>query len=110
MGLACHAVVERSAYPCVFQDRELRLYFMVPAGTSEFVIQSKDAASRLGILPSRLHVRVTVRRGNVIREEAKVDRSPVKGSNAASSGSLPRDADRGAGSDREAESEPPPGE
>jgi hypothetical protein len=65
LGFACHAVIDRSAYPCVFEDREGKLYFLVPVGSTEFVIRPREAGNVAQVLPPRLQVRVTVSRANV---------------------------------------------
>lgn len=108
LGYVCHAVIDRSAYPCVFEDREHRLYFLVPSGTGEFFIRLKHSSGVAGVLPSRLQVRVNVRRGEVVRSDSNEGPAVRNGSKRGESSTEPRDADRSAGPDRAGDVEPPP--
>jgi hypothetical protein len=73
LGFACHAVIDRNAYACVFEDREGRLYFLVPTGATDFVIRPREAGNAAQVLPPRLQVHVTVSRGDV---ETKSNQKP----------------------------------
>jgi hypothetical protein len=76
LGFACHAVIDRSAYPCVFEDRDGKLYFLVPAGSTDFVIRPREAGNAAEVLPPRLQVQVTVSRTSV---ETKAKQNPDTG-------------------------------
>jgi hypothetical protein len=45
LGYHTQAVIDRVAYPCVFEDREGRLYFLVPPGTESFTVRPKAPAT-----------------------------------------------------------------
>jgi len=69
VGFHTHAMVGHSAFPCVFEDRDGRAYYLVPPGTEAFVVRPKTGASGDSLLPEGLQVRVTVERKEVLSTE-----------------------------------------
>lgn len=61
-GLGYHsvAVVGNRLYPCVYEDAEFRLYFVVPHGVDEFVVTERDFPDRPSIFPGEYRFTVHV--------------------------------------------------
>ncbi|MBX3443406.1 MAG: hypothetical protein KF774_13455 [Planctomyces sp.] len=82
LGFHCHAVIERNAFPCVFEDRDGRLYFLVPGGTDALTIRPRIAAET-NVLPPRMQAQVKVPRATVVRKseaDAEPDSPPASDS------------------------------
>jgi hypothetical protein len=72
VGFHTHAVVDRNAFPCVFEDRDGRAYYLVPPGTEAFVVRPKTGTGSDSLLPEGLQVQVTVERKDVPSTEEDV--------------------------------------
>lgn len=61
LGRVCEAEIGSKLYPCIGENSQQELVFLVPQGTHYFVIQEKREHR---VFPSRLRVEVTVNRPN----------------------------------------------
>ncbi|MEZ5943474.1 MAG: hypothetical protein R3C18_18930 [Planctomycetaceae bacterium] len=57
LGHVCEAEVGKEIYPCVGEDAQQHLIFLVPKGTNYFVVRERKETR---VFPARLHVEVKV--------------------------------------------------
>lgn len=60
LGRICEAIVDRTRYPCVHEDVDGNLTFLVPVGTKQFIVRERDDVEGGPFLPSPLKVPVQV--------------------------------------------------
>ncbi|QDT56032.1 hypothetical protein Pan44_40820 [Caulifigura coniformis] len=59
-GYHFHAAVGTTAYPCVFEDANRQLYFLVPPGTQSLAVIPRDIGAR-NALPEKMRITATVK-------------------------------------------------
>jgi len=59
-GYHFQAAVGTTAYPCVFEDANQQLYFLVPAGTKSMAVIPRDVGARK-MLPEKMRITATVK-------------------------------------------------
>lgn len=69
MGYCTEAIVKNVVFRCVHEDKEGRLYFIVPAGTGQFLIRGRKLPDGRTLFPGTYHVKV---------QEAKPAAEPEK--------------------------------
>jgi hypothetical protein len=60
VGYHSTAIIDRQAYPCVHEDDDGRLYFVVPRGTTGFVLTERTRDGQASVFPSEYRFQVTV--------------------------------------------------
>ncbi|QDT33357.1 hypothetical protein [Thalassoglobus polymorphus] len=70
LGRICYASVGNAIYPCVHENSEGDLYFLVPVGTKEFWIKERSELPETPFFPSSFLVHVQVARPQL--EEAEL--------------------------------------
>ncbi|WP_417850797.1 hypothetical protein [Thalassoglobus sp.] len=70
LGRICYASVGNAMYPCVHENSEGDLYFLVPVGTKEFWIKERSELPETPFFPSSFLVHVQVARPQL--EEAEL--------------------------------------
>jgi hypothetical protein len=63
VGYHSTAIIDRQAYPCVHEDDDGRLYFVVPRGTTGFVLTERTRDGQASVFPSEYRFQVTVAPG-----------------------------------------------
>ncbi len=61
-GLGRHVLAgsDQKLYPCIFEDKEGKLYFVVPIGTRDLVVTEKTFEGQPRVLPSGFRLDVSV--------------------------------------------------
>lgn len=61
-GLGHHsqAVTNNTVYPCVFEDKDGKLYFVVPFQSTEILVQEKAIEGRSRVLPAQFRIQATI--------------------------------------------------
>lgn len=93
LGRICEAIVDRTRYPCVHEDVDGNLTFLVPVGTKQFIVRERDDVEGGPFLPSPLKVPVQVASTST---EVSVPTEPVEPANVEPipyQGAEPEDAD-----------------
>jgi hypothetical protein len=60
VGYHSTAIVDRKGYPCVHEDEEGQLYFVVPRGTTTFVVSERQREGQGSVFPGEYRFTVTV--------------------------------------------------
>ena len=60
LGRYSQAVTNNTVYPCVFEDKEGKLYFVVPAKATELSIVEKSFENQNRMLPSQYRIQATI--------------------------------------------------
>lgn len=60
LGRVCYALVDNAIYPCIHEDAQGALYFLVPMGTKSFVIKEREELEVTPVFPSEFEIQVTV--------------------------------------------------
>jgi hypothetical protein len=60
VGYHSTAIVDRKAYPCVHEDEEGRLYFVLPRGTTTFDVTERQREGQGSVFPGEYRFNVTV--------------------------------------------------
>lgn len=69
LGRICYANVEGAIYPCVHEDGDGALYFLVPVGTESFTIKERNELEETPFFPSKFEVQVNVARPSMANAE-----------------------------------------
>jgi hypothetical protein len=77
LGYHLQAVVDRKGYICVFEDRQQRLYFLVPAGVEQFELRERTIADQPSPFPTRVRMTVSVERRTVTPESTDDESAPA---------------------------------
>ncbi len=59
IGYHFQGAVGNTGYPCVFEDANHQLYFLVPAGTKSLAVVPKEVGAR-NALPAKMRITATV--------------------------------------------------
>ena len=59
LGFRLVALIGGKQYPCVWQDKQDRLYFVLPKGTAHFVVREADRAGRKKMFPETMRFRIS---------------------------------------------------
>jgi hypothetical protein len=105
-GLGYHsaAIVDKVVYPCVHEDDDLNLYFIVPHGTTEFELTERER-SEVSVFPSEYRFTVKVAAAAPAESPAPTDAKETESSNEADS---PDKADKPAEGETEGTKSPDP--
>ena len=60
LGHHCQAVTNNTVYPCVFESKDGKLYFVAPIQATELTVQEKVAEGRSGVLPTQFRIQATI--------------------------------------------------
>ena len=77
LGYHSEAIVEGTAYPCVHEDNDGALYFVVPRGTEVFFIRARSFEGRESVLTGPYEFTVRVDRGTSASQPEPPTDSPA---------------------------------
>ena len=78
LGYHAVAVVSGSAYRCVFEDSEGRLYFLLPGSTKSFVLRGRPLANGTSLFPGIITCSVAkASSSRTVKEVEPVDEAPA---------------------------------
>ena len=77
LGFRLVALVGEKQYPCVWQDKQDRLYFVLPKGTPHFVVREADRAGQKKMFPETMRFRISTPYAKMeTRKKASAEQSP----------------------------------
>ncbi len=60
LGHHSHAVTNNTVYPCVFESKDGKLYFVAPIQATGLTVQEKVGEGRSGVLPAQYSIQATI--------------------------------------------------
>ena len=67
------AVSGRTLYPCIYEDSEGGLYFLLPAGITNFEVIGRESASGRAVVPAEFKVKV---KGEIVQTKSAENKKP----------------------------------
>ncbi len=68
------AAAGRTLYPCIYEDSEGGLYFLLPAGITSFEILGRESANGRTVVPAEFKVKV---KGEIVQPKSAENKKPV---------------------------------
>lgn len=78
LGRICYANVGGAMYPCVHEDGDVALYFLIPTGTESFTIRERSELDETPFFPSKFLIQVKVARPSMADAElVPIESEPI---------------------------------
>ncbi len=76
LGFRLVALVGEKQYPCVWQDKQDRLYFVLPKGTTHFIVREADRAGQKKIFPKTMRFRISTPYAKIVARKKSSPQQP----------------------------------